>query len=52
MAVIGQDGPRRKPAASQVNKVPQRSAIMHLRYRPCALQYGIGIWISLCDLVN
>ncbi|ONI11679.1 hypothetical protein PRUPE_4G120300 [Prunus persica] len=31
MAVIGQDGPRRKPAASQVNKVPQRSAIMHLR---------------------
>ncbi|KAM1122948.1 hypothetical protein FF1_004392 [Malus domestica] len=34
MAVaVGQDVPRRKPATSQVNKLPQGSAIMHLRER-------------------
>ncbi|KAM1004202.1 hypothetical protein ACFX2C_004422 [Malus domestica] len=34
MAVaVGQDLPRRKPATSQVNKLPQGSAIMHLRER-------------------
>ncbi|KAM1319346.1 hypothetical protein ACFX13_004486 [Malus domestica] len=34
MAVaVGQDVPRRKPATSKVNKLPQGSAIMHLRER-------------------